>query len=368
MSAWRRRACVPSPRWARTRCSSRTRWSKVVASTTCSATKSRTGSCARLWAQVACLRDTPHRPPRPPARQRARRRRRASRGSPASRSARSPRPTSSSTATSRNSSPRSRVTVGADRSVTSAVETLGPETVGAALPACSPTHSATRPAPTLDEQPGSPGGAAGHRRANGAGCAEPTYVPLERISRQRLFTAVMLVAVTYFLLAATRRPARRLPRDRRRRLELGPARRAVLGADLRRRRARHGRRRPQRLRAVPTLLAQVAASFASNLAPAGVGGMALNVRYLRKSGVDAPVAASSVGLNAAAGFAVHIGLDGRVLRLGRTLGARFDLAAELARRRHRRRRGRDRVRGTAVAIPATRGCSHETRARRSAGR
>src|SRR5207253_2476162 len=65
---------------------------------------------------------------------------------------------------------------------------------------------------------------------------------------------------------------------------------------------------PARLRAVPTLLAQVAASFTSNLAPAGVGGMALNVRYLRKSGVDAPVAASSVGLNAAAGFAVHLGL------------------------------------------------------------
>jgi undecaprenyl-diphosphatase len=34
--------------------------------------------------------------------------------------------------------------------------------------------------------------------------------------------------------------------------------------------------------------------------------MALNVRYLQKSGVDAPVAASSVGLNSVAGFAVHI--------------------------------------------------------------
>ena len=65
---------------------------------------------------------------------------------------------------------------------------------------------------------------------------------------------------------------------------------------------------PTRLRAVPTLLTQLAASFTSNLAPAGVGGMALNVRYLRKSGVDGPVAASSVGLNAAAGFAVHMGL------------------------------------------------------------
>jgi len=62
---------------------------------------------------------------------------------------------------------------------------------------------------------------------------------------------------------------------------------SILGSNL-------GGAVPARLRAVPTLLAQVAASFASNLAPAGVGGMALNVRYLRKSGVDAPVAASSV--------------------------------------------------------------------------
>jgi undecaprenyl-diphosphatase len=34
--------------------------------------------------------------------------------------------------------------------------------------------------------------------------------------------------------------------------------------------------------------------------------MALNARYLQKSGVDAPVAASSVGLNSVAGFAVHL--------------------------------------------------------------
>ena len=63
---------------------------------------------------------------------------------------------------------------------------------------------------------------------------------------------------------------------------------------------------PARLRAVPTFLAQVAASFANNLAPTGVGGMAFNARYLQKSGVDAPVAASSVGLNSVSGFGVHI--------------------------------------------------------------
>ena len=97
---------------------------------------------------------------------------------------------------------------------------------------------------------------------------------------------------------------------------------------------------PARLRAVPTLLTQVAASFASNLAPAGVGGMALNVRYLQKSGVDAPVAASSVGLNSVAGFAVHIVLMFVFFVWAGTIRARLDLAAELVGRRHRRRGGR----------------------------
>ena len=47
---------------------------------------------------------------------------------------------------------------------------------------------------------------------------------------------------------------------------------------------------PERLRFAPTFVAQVASSFAGTLAPASVGGMALNVRYLQKTGVDPAVA------------------------------------------------------------------------------
>jgi undecaprenyl-diphosphatase len=50
---------------------------------------------------------------------------------------------------------------------------------------------------------------------------------------------------------------------------------------------------------------QLASSFASKLAPAGLGGMALNVRYLQKSGVDVAVATSGVGLNTVGGLVVH---------------------------------------------------------------
>jgi undecaprenyl-diphosphatase len=199
------------------------------------------------------------------------------------------------------------LSVGAGRSATRAVEVLGPQTVGAALSRLQPNalSSSTRTALKLH-----PGLLPELQDTVARLCAvsEPSYVPLERISRRRLFTAAMLAAVTYFLLPQVAN----LPGVIR---EIGAAdwswvplvvlfsALTYVGAAV-----AIGGAVPTRLRAVPTLLAQVAASFASNLAPAGVGGMALNARYLQKSGVDAPVAASSVGLNTVAGFAMHVGL------------------------------------------------------------
>lgn len=63
---------------------------------------------------------------------------------------------------------------------------------------------------------------------------------------------------------------------------------------------------PERLRFMPTLLAQIAASFFNRIAPAKVGGIAANIRYLQKSGVDAAVAIAGVGLNNVAGVIVHV--------------------------------------------------------------
>ena len=67
---------------------------------------------------------------------------------------------------------------------------------------------------------------------------------------------------------------------------------------------------PRRVRAGPLVLCQVASSFAGQLAPAGVGGMELNIRYLEKQAVGAAVAVSSVGLSAVARIVVHISLIG----------------------------------------------------------
>jgi glycosyltransferase 2 family protein len=63
---------------------------------------------------------------------------------------------------------------------------------------------------------------------------------------------------------------------------------------------------PERLRPGPTAAAQLGSSFASKLAPASVGGMALNVRYLQRSGVDPAVAVAGVGLNSLGGIVMHV--------------------------------------------------------------
>lgn len=62
---------------------------------------------------------------------------------------------------------------------------------------------------------------------------------------------------------------------------------------------------PIRLRLGPTFSVQFACSFCNRLAPAGLGGMATNARYLECCGLDRPAAVGAVGLNAFAGFVIH---------------------------------------------------------------
>lgn len=62
---------------------------------------------------------------------------------------------------------------------------------------------------------------------------------------------------------------------------------------------------PTRLALGRTWAVQVAAAFTNRLAPAGLGGMSTNVRYLEAAGSDRAGAATAVGLNTVAGFVVH---------------------------------------------------------------
>jgi glycosyltransferase 2 family protein len=65
---------------------------------------------------------------------------------------------------------------------------------------------------------------------------------------------------------------------------------------------------PRALALGPTFRAQVAGSFASLIAPANTGGLAVKVRFLQRSGLDTATATAATGLNAVGGLAVHIAL------------------------------------------------------------
>jgi uncharacterized protein (TIRG00374 family) len=63
---------------------------------------------------------------------------------------------------------------------------------------------------------------------------------------------------------------------------------------------------PEQLRLSRTVLVQLAASFVKLVAPAAVGGIAVNTRYLQKAGVPAGQAAASVGASQLTGMGCHV--------------------------------------------------------------
>src|SRR2546428_2898003 len=63
---------------------------------------------------------------------------------------------------------------------------------------------------------------------------------------------------------------------------------------------------PGRVPFWPTVLTQAASSFVNRVSPANVGGMALNARYLQKSGVEPSAGVAAVGVNSLAGAIVHL--------------------------------------------------------------
>ncbi|MET0461186.1 MAG: flippase-like domain-containing protein [Ilumatobacteraceae bacterium] len=197
--------------------------------------------------------------------------------------------------------------VGAPRAVDSAIAELGTDAVATALPRLQPnalsgaTRTAIRHRPGLMKE-------LQDTVIDRCAIEAPHYEQLARLSGKRLFGVVMLIAVTYFLLPQLAdlpgifRQIRALDW-----VWLPPvivlssftyvgATLGILGSI------------PERLRPVPTFITQVASSFASTLAPSGLGGMALNVRYLQRSGVDPAVATSGVGLNTVAGVLMHLAL------------------------------------------------------------
>ena len=62
----------------------------------------------------------------------------------------------------------------------------------------------------------------------------------------------------------------------------------------------------ERLNFTRTMLVQLAGSFVTLVTPAAVGGVAVNIRYLQRRKIPAPVAAASVGVSQVVAFVLHI--------------------------------------------------------------
>jgi glycosyltransferase 2 family protein len=62
----------------------------------------------------------------------------------------------------------------------------------------------------------------------------------------------------------------------------------------------------ERLSFVQTMLVQLASSFVTLVTPAAVGGVALNIRYLQRRKVSAPLAVATVGVSQVVAFVLHI--------------------------------------------------------------
>jgi undecaprenyl-diphosphatase len=197
------------------------------------------------------------------------------------------------------------VIAGPDRAVAGAVAVIGRDGLAAAVPLLQPLalSAGTRRAIARHD------GLLTQTRAAAAAAGGREDQDLARIQRVRPRTLLAIAAAAgafYFLLPKL--------------AQVGSGWNALLSADwawlplvialsavtyLASAVALMGAVRP-RIRFWPTVLAQAASSFVNRVSPANVGGMALNARFLQKSGVDASAGVAAVGVNSLVGAVVHL--------------------------------------------------------------
>jgi len=215
--------------------------------------------------------------------------------------------------------------IGPDRAVASAVGVIGPENVAAAVPLLQPMalSAATRRAIA-----GQKGLLARTRSAAAAASGRPEeeLASIQRV-RPRTLIGIAAASAAFYLL---------LPKL----AQAAGSWQAVLSADwvwllvviaasaltyVASALALAGAV-PIRVRFWPMLTTQFASSFINRISPANVGGMALNARFLQKSGVDPATGVAAVGVNAFAGAVVHLALMAIFFTLaGRRLAGAFHL-------------------------------------------
>ncbi len=194
---------------------------------------------------------------------------------------------------------------GAERAVDAAVAVLGRDAVGASARLLQPNALTTATKRALRAHRGLLAELRDEVIAR-TGIEEPEYVRLDRFNAKTFLLLGMLAGATYFLLPQLGDIPGIIDQvDEADWWWFAPV---VVASSVSYVGAMFGLMGsvPDRLATIPTLIAQVASSFASRLAPSAVGGMALNLRFLQKSGVDTAVGTSGIGLNAVAGILMHI--------------------------------------------------------------
>ncbi len=218
--------------------------------------------------------------------------------------------------------------VGPDRAVRTAVEILGPTTVAAALPAMQPlaldknTRAAVKQAKGLLEDL--------RNTASTAVGMPPLDVQAEelrRLSPQRLVTILAAALALYLVLPQIATLDIEEIWDE---ANLAWAAVAIVFAFLSYYGAALGIVAfvPTKIPIFPAIRAQLAAAFASLIAPSFVGVLAVNTRFLQRRGVDPAVGVTVMGVNSLANLVVNVFWLLVLIALGASTSTEFSIPAE----------------------------------------
>ena len=197
------------------------------------------------------------------------------------------------------------IVTGADRAVSSAAAVIGAQGVAAAVPLLQPLalSAATRRAIARED------GLLAQTRSAAAAASELSAEPLARLQRVRprtLLTITALAGAFYFVLPQLADVSSSWHALQSAQWVWLPviiafsavtylaSAAALIGAV------------PGPVPFWPTTLTQAASSFVNRVSPANVGGMALNARFLQKSGVSPGAGVAAVGVNALMGAIAHL--------------------------------------------------------------
>ena len=197
------------------------------------------------------------------------------------------------------------IDVGPERAVAAAVDVLGPEAVAAAAPRMQAPALSGATQTALKKRKGVLEAAHGEVIRQ-TGIEEVELEKLQRVSPRHLLLVVMVFGVLWFLIPQVAELPRLLSQLRDANWALAGA--AVVfsmltyvGSAL-----SISSSVSIRIPVLRTTAVAMAGSFVNRVSPAKVGGMALNLRFLQKSGVPTSVASASIGLYSSVGALTHI--------------------------------------------------------------